>query len=76
LHRRPSARTNVFKTFAGAPGGSASTDGRGNAARLNVPEAVAVDREGNVFVADTAMPSGPMIYSALPGTGKCSATVT
>jgi sugar lactone lactonase YvrE len=42
----------VVSTLAGAPGLSGSTDGVGSEARFDRPTAVAVDREGNVFVAD------------------------
>lgn len=41
-----------FSTFAGNPPGS--VDGTGANARFNLPESVAVDADGNVYVADTA----------------------
>lgn len=42
----------VVSTLAGSPGLSGSIDGVGSEARFDRPTAVAVDREGNVFVAD------------------------
>jgi sugar lactone lactonase YvrE len=42
----------VVSTLAGAAGISGTTDGAGSTARFNGPEQVAVDRSGNVFVAD------------------------
>ncbi len=42
----------VVSTFAGSAGVSGSTDGTGSTARFNGPNGVAVDRAGNVFVAD------------------------
>jgi sugar lactone lactonase YvrE len=43
----------VVTTLAGLAGNSGSTDGTGNAARFCGPKGVAVDNEGNVYVADT-----------------------
>jgi sugar lactone lactonase YvrE len=43
----------VVTTLAGTAGSAGSTDGTGAAARFRYPSGVAVDREGNVFVADT-----------------------
>jgi sugar lactone lactonase YvrE len=40
-------------TLAGRAGTTGSTDGAGPAARFNNPGGVAVDRAGNVYVADT-----------------------
>ncbi|HEX8109360.1 MAG TPA: NHL repeat-containing protein [Kofleriaceae bacterium] len=40
-------------TLAGAAGFTGTDDGTGAAARFNLPEAVAVDGAGNVYVADT-----------------------
>jgi mucin-19 len=43
----------VVTTLAGLAGSSGSADGAGSAARFNAPWGVAVDRSGNVYVADT-----------------------
>lgn len=43
----------TVKTLAGLPGTSGCVDGIGSAARFDSPNAVAVDRDGNVFVADS-----------------------
>ena len=48
-----SGATGVVTTFAGAPGTTGSSDGSGPAASFDVPRGVAVDTEGNVYVADT-----------------------
>ena len=42
-----------FGTLAGLAGSSGSTDGTGSAARFYLPQGVAVDTAGNVFVADS-----------------------
>ncbi len=41
-------------TIAGLAGVTGTNDGPGNAARFNLPQAVAVDGAGNVYVADSA----------------------
>ena len=43
----------VVTTLAGNPGQSGSADGAGNAASFYLPNGVAVDNAGNVYVADT-----------------------
>src|SRR6185369_12120132 len=43
----------TVSTVAGAAGQAGSTDGTGGAARFSSPRAVAVDGQGNVYVADT-----------------------
>ena len=43
----------VVTTLAGLAGSSGSADGTGSAARFNEPQGVAVDINGNVYVADT-----------------------
>lgn len=43
----------VVSTLAGTAGSAGSTDGSGAAGRFRYPSGVAVDRDGNVFVADT-----------------------
>lgn len=45
--------TGVVSTYAGAAGISGSADGSSTAARFNNPTGIAVDSNGNVFVADT-----------------------
>lgn len=47
------AQSHTFSHLAGSTGGAAADDGPVAAARFNYPSAVAVDRAGNVFVADT-----------------------
>jgi sugar lactone lactonase YvrE len=41
-----------FSNFAGAPGASGKVDGIGSAARFSNPHSIAVDRSGNLYVAD------------------------
>ena len=43
----------VVSTLAGLAGSSGSSDGTGSTARFNGPQGVAVDANGNVYVADT-----------------------
>jgi uncharacterized protein (TIGR02597 family) len=45
--------TGVVSTLAGLGGSYGSTDGLNGAARFNLPEGVAVDASGNVFVLDS-----------------------
>lgn len=49
---RQVTRAGLVTTLAGNPAVFGSTDGTGNAARVNQPDGVAVDASGNVFVAD------------------------
>ncbi len=44
----------AFTNFAGMPGVSGSADGAGGAARFSIPEGVAVDSGGSIYVADTS----------------------
>ena len=44
----------AVSTFAGSPGHPGSADGTGAAASFNHPDGLAVDKNGNVYVADTA----------------------
>ena len=45
--------TGVVTTLSGLAGNSGSVDGPGNVARFSYPSGVAVDRAGNLYVADT-----------------------
>ena len=47
------ANSLTFATLAGTAGASGTADGTGGAARFNHPADLAVDRAGNLFVADT-----------------------
>lgn len=44
----------IVSTFAGMAGSSGSADGAGNAARFNNPNGLAVDSNGNLYVADSS----------------------
>ncbi len=46
----------VVSTLAGAAGSFGSADGLGSDARFNTPQGLAVDRQGNVYVADHGIP--------------------
>jgi len=54
----------VVTTLAGLAGSSGGTDGTGSAARFTLPNGVAVDTAGNVFVADTQTATIRKITSA------------
>ncbi len=43
----------VASTLAGLPGYSGNTDGNGHDARFGNPQGLAVDNQGNIYVADT-----------------------
>ena len=45
--------SGVVSTFAGSAGQAGSSDGTGSAARFHLPNGVAVDNAGNVYVADS-----------------------
>ncbi len=47
-------RDGVVTTFAGTAGLRGTTSGTGAAARFNFPSGLALDRDGNVYVADTS----------------------
>jgi sugar lactone lactonase YvrE len=49
----PTVAPHVVTTFAGTAGQAGSADGTGAAAGFNEPDYMAVDRAGNVYVADT-----------------------
>jgi hypothetical protein len=44
----------TFQLFAGMPGVIGTDNGTGTAARFNNPHAIAADRDGNLYVADTS----------------------
>ncbi|MEK9885130.1 MAG: hypothetical protein VW442_10720 [Acidimicrobiaceae bacterium] len=48
-----SSQIGMVSTFAGTTEAQGSTDGTGAFARFNFPEAVAVDENGNLYVADS-----------------------
>ncbi|HQR46547.1 MAG TPA: NHL repeat-containing protein [Thermoanaerobaculia bacterium] len=50
--RKITLATGQVVTVAGAAGDSGDTDGIANAARFNQPAGIAVDRYGNIYVAD------------------------
>jgi hypothetical protein len=50
---RKVASDGMVSTFAGLPMTPGSLDGTGSAARFNAPAGVAIDRAGNLFVADS-----------------------
>lgn len=56
----------VTTTIAGVPGQSGSFDGTGSDARFDQPEGIAVDSQGNVYVADSVNNSIRKGYPALP----------
>ncbi len=67
--------SGVVSTLAGKAGSQGSTDGPGSAAQFNIPNGIAVDSGGNVYVADTdnytirkISPSG--VVSTLAGTAE------
>jgi hypothetical protein len=43
----------IVTVFAGIPGKSGATDGPGDSARFNSPKGLALDRQGNLYVADS-----------------------
>jgi len=54
----------MVSTFAGATGIPGSADGKGGFAQFNSPEGLAIDGNGNVFVADTGNHTIRMINAA------------
>jgi len=54
----------VVTTLAGTAGSSGSTDATGSAARFNAPSGVAVDKNGNVYIADKGNQTIRMITPA------------
>ncbi len=51
---RPVGTNWVVSTLAGSPQVSGATDGTGSAALFNVPDGIAVDQSGNLYVCDSA----------------------
>ena len=75
--RKINLTTGLVTTVAGLAGNSGSTDGMGASARFNYPTDVAVDSNGNLFVADSdnhtireILPSG--LVSTLAGQAQRS----
>jgi hypothetical protein len=66
----------IVTTLGGAPGVQGSTDGTGAAALFNAPWGVAVDGNGNVYVADTSNSTIRLGYLAPPVSVKAASTVT
>lgn len=42
----------LVSTLAGSPGSTGSTNGTGSAARFNMPQGIAVDKSGNIYVTE------------------------
>ncbi|HEY1719590.1 MAG TPA: NHL repeat-containing protein, partial [Verrucomicrobiae bacterium] len=78
----PSGTNWVVSTIAGLAGALSSSDGTNAAARFYTPQGVAVDKAGNVYVADTAnstirklTPSGTnWVVSTIAGMAEISGT--
>ena len=51
--RKITQATGVVSTFAGSAGYIGHTDGPGASARFSLPEGIAIDGSGNLYVADT-----------------------
>ena len=71
--------TGVVTTIAGTIGAAGFTDGAGSIARFNSPYGIAVDKNGNVYIADTGnrtvremTPAG--LVSTIAGTAKVAGT--
>jgi hypothetical protein len=69
----------AWTNFVGQPGGRGNVDGTGSGVRFNGPYSVAVDTNGNVFVADTdnhtirkVTPAG--VVTTLAGSAGASGT--
>lgn len=77
--RKITASTGIISTVAGAAGscGYSGDGGPGTSAKVNAPYGVAVDRFGNVFIADTSncvirkVASSNAQISTVAGTGSC-----
>ncbi len=57
-------QAGAVSTFAGAPGSSGSNDGTGPVARFNIPNGLAIDGAGTIYVADTGNSTIRTITSA------------
>ena len=72
----------VVTTFAGTPGLNGSADGNGAAAQFNTPTGIAIDRAGDLYIADQGNYTIRKITAAgvvttlagTPGQQKCSGT--
>jgi hypothetical protein len=62
--RKIVASTGVVTTIAGTAGSFGSADGTGPAARFNIPNCIACDTSGNVYIADSFNYTSRMIVAS------------